>query len=196
MFPPLFNQAVMFGQGIAGIVACVLNIAVLLALGGVNSTVAMVNYVIAAIAMAGCIVAYVIMLQRPFSKYWISMATRRQVPHVNSSNAVVDVSKNDGEAGSPAAPKDSQSAREPHLAETTKLISPPDTSLAGSSQLNVYSFFGVTRVLWLEAFSMWLLYVITFAIFPGVAPFHLDYYKDTAFNVWWQQVRSVAFLTH
>lgn len=194
MFPPLFNQAVMFGQGIAGILACVLNVAVLLALGGVNSTVAMVNYVVAAIAIVGCIMAHVIMLQRPFTKYWIGMASR-QGTHIDSSKAV-DMSKVDGEAlSNHADPNDAPSAREPPLAETTKLISLAHNSSAGMLQLNVYSFFDVTRMLWLEAFSMWLVYVITFTIFPGVAPFHLDYGEGAPFNMWWQQVRAVAYPT-
>jgi len=33
----------------------------------------------------------------------------------------------------------------------------------------------VARAVWLEGIAVWLVFTVTFAVFPGIAPFHLGY---------------------
>lgn len=186
----------MFGQGIAGILACALNIAVLLALGGATATAAMVYYLIAALAMAGCIASYLWMLQRPFTKYWISRAGQLPVSYRPS----VDGSQ-EGEADKAPAQLKGEGSRltgtilddlptdsNASSAETRMLLETVSDDLERTAKPVPYSFLGVARSLWLEAFSVWLVFLVTFAVFPGIIPFHLYYGGDASFNMWWQQV--------
>ena len=164
MFPALFNQAVMFGQGVAGILACALNIAVLLVLGGASATAAMVYYLIAALAMAGCIASYLWMLQRPFTKYWISRAGQLPAlyrPSLGGSQeeeADKAPAQFQSDGSRPTILYDLPTDSKASSAETTMLLETVSDDLECTAKPVPYSFLGVARSLWLEAFSVWLVF--------------------------------------
>lgn len=50
----------------------------------------------------------------------------------------------------------------------------------------------VARAVWLEGLVVWLVFAVSFTVFPGIAPFAMEYKGSTTggFNtMWWQQVR-------
>ena len=205
MFPPVFNQGVMFGQGLAGILACVLNIIVMLALGGTTYKAAVVYYALAALAIVGCLVSYLVMLRRPFTKYWIakslSGSSSGQTEGAAAEDGEMITGVTSGSDDASASHRDGAAVSATVDSETSKLVlrigSDDSTStsvIAVPQRAEKATALGVSRAVWLEGLAVWLVFTVTFTVFPGIAPFELKYYgtaPSSGFDVWWQQVRAV-----
>lgn len=67
-FPPIYNQAIMAGQGVAGVGACVMRILTKLVLTDVTAS-AMVYFFMSSFILVLCTVAYFWLLRLPFTQY-------------------------------------------------------------------------------------------------------------------------------
>lgn len=73
-FPPIFNQAMMAGQGIAGIVASVLRIITKGSLDSKLTDSALLYFALVTVVMVACIVFYVSLLRMDFTKRILALS--------------------------------------------------------------------------------------------------------------------------
>jgi len=114
----MFNQGIMFGQGVAGILACVMNVIVVLIYGGGTSfTAVVVYYIIAALSIVVCLVSYLVMLRRPFTAYWIAKAAgQKPGSELDGAERIPDLPSDDFVAASPYPREESEpSASNAHI---------------------------------------------------------------------------------
>lgn len=181
----------MFGQGIAGILACLLNFVVMLLLNGASFEAAVAYYMLAALSMIGCIIAYSAMLRRPFTRYWISRAIEDRL--VTSIDAPISlIAKDNSKLDSNETVRDEERCTDTIklLADTDIPVSrrPPEMPIVPVAN----SLCFVTKSLWREGLTVWLIFTVTFTIFPGIVPYHLTFDGSKSFNLWWQQVQYVC----
>jgi hypothetical protein len=208
MFPPVYNQGVMFGQGVAGILACAGNIVVELALSGDLGVATMVYYIIAALSLAACLVSYILLLRRPFTKYWVAHAANLKSNDRSTATGTTTSTapfSTESSALSGASAYNSQSLAELDESlpeeDTTQLLHKKQGAISvhvgdASGARSQPSFLAVSRAVWLEGASAFLVFALTFMMFPAIAPFHINYIGDVSHGFttqWWQLVLLTAF---
>lgn len=163
MFPPSYNQAVMFGQGVSGVVACVANIIVQAALPGSVDASAKVYFAVSAASIAACLVTFLYILRLDFTQYYV----RKAMGHEDGEGAGGD----DGlEGGSPPAGDEHE---DDSLIKTSS--GRGAAALSPSAPRPRVSKMAVLKKVWLMAVTVWLVFTMTFMVFPGVAPFSIHF---------------------
>jgi hypothetical protein len=87
-YPPIYNQSLMAGQGVAGILASVLRI---ITKGSMNDDLtgsALVYFALVTVVMTACIVCYILMLRMPFTKRILAHAGHTDPDLVHHKGAV------------------------------------------------------------------------------------------------------------
>lgn len=178
MFPPIFNQGCMFGQGISGVVACVANIIVLAALPNAEDTSANVYFAASSASIAACLAAYLYILRLPFTQYYVQRAAASSAPR-----GAIELEPL-GADGSVAASGDEDR---------------DDVSLVRAGAGGRTSKWSVLKRVWLMAATVWLVFTVTFCVFPGIAPFSVAFKHSLGglnmSNDWWGIVLLTAFNT-
>ena len=82
-FPPIFNQSLMAGQGIAGIVASVLRIFTKGVMNTELTNSALLYFALVTVVMTACIIGYVVLLRMPFTKRILAHAGHQDEPKVD-----------------------------------------------------------------------------------------------------------------
>lgn len=164
-FPPVFNQGVMFGQGISGVATCVANIVVQAAMSGQQDAAAKVYFGASAACIALGLALYLYLLRLPYVQYYVEKATQ-------------------GDAGSD---DEEGSLEEGEGGKGAKAVS------------GIAARMVVLRKVWMYAVSVFMVFTVTFTVFPGVAPFAVPF-KNSWGNLhisgnWWGIVLLTAFNT-
>uniref|UniRef100_A0A7S1C545 Uncharacterized protein n=1 Tax=Bicosoecida sp. CB-2014 TaxID=1486930 RepID=A0A7S1C545_9STRA len=110
-FPPTYNQAIMAGQGVAGVGACVMRILTKIVLTDVTVS-AMVYFFMSSAILVACTFAYFWLLRLPFTRYHLERS--RGAPSPGRDSPVEDdsgVESDAGAAGSDARRRKDRSAR-------------------------------------------------------------------------------------
>jgi solute carrier family 29 (equilibrative nucleoside transporter), member 1/2/3 len=175
MFPPIFNQGAMFGQGISGVVACIANIIVLAALPNAQDTSANVYFAASAASIAVCLAAYLYILRLPFTKYYVERGASGSSPR---GAIELEPLGPDGSAAVPGADDERE-----------------DAALVGGG--GTTSKWSVLKRVWMDAASVWLVFTVSFCVFPGIAPFSIPFKHSLGglkmSNDWWGIVLLTAF---
>ena len=198
MFPPAYNQAVMFGQGVSGVVACVANIVVQAALPNSVDASAKVYFGASAASIAACLLTFLYILRLDFTQYFV----RKAMGHSSgSSNSDGD---SDVSGGSPAAAAATIGDSDDDLAlELETGAESEERGLVSSSNNHdgpapsQVSKLAVLKKVWLMAVTVWLVFTMTFMVFPGVAPYSIDFKNSWGSlhisNNWWGIVLLTVF---
>ena len=121
------------------------------------------------------------------TKYWFAKAAASAEQARNAGPASADVIDDgfvlDVDASDRNAARSSEKAA---LVDATSAA-----GAAGGPPPPGMSIMAVARAVWLEGLVVWLVFAVSFTVFPGIAPFAMEY-KGSAtggFNtMWWQQV--------
>jgi len=76
LFPPVYSQALQNGNGVAGVVACILRIVTKLSLPETTSGLrisTLIYFIISAFIMLLCIISYTLLVRLPFSKFYLEL---------------------------------------------------------------------------------------------------------------------------
>lgn len=173
IFPSKYMQAIMGGNGLAGVVVCIVRILTKAGFASDkegNENSALVFFVLSAIMMVFCTFAYLVLLRLPFAQSYIladklaSGGTATSAGSVNGDDGAVTAEKVPyrimGTEGSlpvevvPAGP------------EMVAAKQDEDGEIPLSE--HVSSLGGVFRKIWLMVFTVCMVFVLTFLVFPGV----------------------------
>lgn len=189
----------------------------MLALDGTTFAAALVYYALAALSICACLASYVVLLRRPFTQYWIAKAeTAAAAGDARQGTGAGDDQGYDegalavggGSGGGPVSDYDvdAEGGAAPGGPGGGKRLAPDEVALvasgggggsAAASGGAGVTVLGVARAVWLEGLVVWLVFAVSFTVFPGIAPFHLDFAgpKSGGFSdIWWQQVRRVPMV--
>jgi hypothetical protein len=87
LFPPIYSQAVMSGQGVAGIVASVLRIVTKAAMPQYKGAAAVLYFALGCGVLVAALIAYSYILRTPFAKYYLEAAAlKRRSSSVDAEN--------------------------------------------------------------------------------------------------------------
>ena len=177
-FPPIFNQGLMVGQGLSGVLACIANVMVLLLLPDAKTLSAAVYFGVSAASLGACLVSYLYLLQMSFAQFYIERATKAaNRDHEAAATSALD---NDGAL---LAGDDAAAASDGHAGGDD---SPPRATLRK-----------VFPSVALMASSVFLVFVVTFVVFPGIAPFEIAFKNSlgslSLSDKWWQLTLLTVF---
>lgn len=190
LFPPTYVTAAMSGIGLSGIVAAGLRIITKASLPNTKSGLQESTFIyfgLAGAVLALCVVLYFFMLRHPFVKYHI---VAQSSPEVSGEHA--------GGAGSGAT----DVVEEVLPAHAPPVVITPET---GTDQLGVYedgifkakrkvSVVSVFSKLWKEGLGVYLVFVVTLSMFPGVTSQIKPKNPDFLGNGWYQVMLTSTFM--
>ena len=198
-FPPIFNQALMVGQGVSGVVACVANMVVQLVLPDAKKLAALVYFAATALCLAGCIASYLYLLRMPFAQYHIGLAARSANSRGGRTHS--GGSSGEGEHGRRGDGNDDDEAT--LLKGSGKAVGPFGEEDGGSvsEEAALPSSASLRRVLpavGLMSLTVFLVFTMTFIMFPGIAPFEFTFQHSglgplSLSDTWWQLTLLTVF---
>lgn len=174
-FPPIYNQAVMGGQGWAGVIACVSQIIVLASAASSsddskgNTTAAIAYFIFAAVVMLSCAVSYLMLLRIPYSRNIIMEVENHRLQGnqiKKNSNDNEDNNTNDNGNADSDNPEFS-----PLLTKNDDMdgiISSSGTDPSSTTEHQPISIIGVFKKIWPMAVTIFTVFAMTFIIFPAV----------------------------
>lgn len=180
-FPPLFNQGVMFGQGVSGVATCVANIVVQVAMAGQQDAAAKVYFGVSAACIALGLVLYLYILRLPFVRFYVQRATAGAGGKDGAlEDGGVDAAELGGDGGASSADGEGEGE-----------------GLVGGG---APSRLAVLRKVAPYCAAVFLVFTVTFTVFPGVAPFSIPFKgswgpRVTISNAWWGIALLTAFNT-
>lgn len=175
MLPVVFSQGLMSGQGVAGVTAGIAAIVIKATMPDDANTAAMVYFVAAGATLALAAGSYVVMMRLPFMKHHMAKAAR--------ATAAAASVKRDDDAAANSAKRTSLNNDEPLLPQES----------AGSS----VSIVSVAKGVWVEATAVFIVFTMTFIVFPGLAPGQLLFQNSLGSlhmsNDWWTLILLLIF---
>eukprot|EP00300_Choanocystis_sp_HF-7_P022099 c21238_g1_i1.p1 GENE.c21238_g1_i1~~c21238_g1_i1.p1 ORF type:complete len:462 (-),score=107.21 c21238_g1_i1:38-1387(-) len=147
-FPPVYTQAYMGGQGVAGLVLGVLRIILKASFGGSRSGLrngSLLYYELSVVILIGCIVGYAVLLKLPITKYY----TQNHAPRIVR-----------GRGGNPLKSLVNLfSSKKSQLLEDTDVPKPPSEF----AKLKV-----AIKYMWQSGISVFAVFLVTLTVFPGL----------------------------
>ena len=192
VLPALFSQGVMFGMGLAGVLASVVQLGVQTAYPSdtldTQQAAARIYYGFAAAVMVACAASFVALMRMPMTRYYMARAAVAGGP----AAPVAPAQELDGADAGKQAPgedeaeeerarllADGDSADDAAAAATTgKALGAartPAVSAAAAAAAPPLSHLALLRAVSLDAASVFSVFFITFVVFPSVAPFNIPY---------------------
>ena len=161
-FPPIYNQAIMGGQGWAGVIACASQIIVLASSASSsddnsssNTTAAIAYFVFAALVMIGCAVSYIFLLRIPYSRTIMNEVENHRLAQNNHTNTNEQETENNTMNETTTTDNDNPE------------FSPLLTNESSNHNHHI-SIFGVFKQIWPMATTIFTVFLMTFIIFPAV----------------------------
>lgn len=198
-FPPELNQGNMLGQGLSGVATCAANVVVQAALANQQDLAARVYFAVSAGFIAVGLGAYLYILRLPYVRHY----TAKAAGGGGGSGAGGDSSEEEGEElGSSGA--GAEAGRGGRGANAGAGAPNDESEEAGGlvphhphHAVPLLSRLSVLRKVATQAAAVWLVFVVTFTVFPGVAPFSVPFRHGlgslTMNNDWWGIVLLTVF---
>jgi hypothetical protein len=142
-FPPAFNGALVSGQGLAGVLASVIQIATRAAIPREPATATLVYCVLGAVIMAGSVAAHMLLVRLPFARAVIKATAARRGSRSDDSSGTGDDDEEGGDGSNAAISSSTTTAAETGAA-APPLSPPPLPVLARVSTLGELGDGGVT----------------------------------------------------
>lgn len=231
MFPAVYAQGLMSGQGVAGILASVAEIIVKASIPANNGddndgqkTAAIIYFVFSASTLAACIGSYIVLMRMPFTQFHlnkangatsgVSKAARAaartlgvevSTPRLNAippSAAAALVPPTSLEITAAAGDKAQQSSLS---SSSVPLLDEENGEEEGAQEEEdadnnepALSTWGVMQKIAVLATSVFLVFFVTFLVFPSVAPFGIDFKgsglgKLSLSSDWWATILLLVF---
>lgn len=213
--PPKYAGGILTGQGLAGILASVAEVIVKASIptgagASGNQTAAVVYFLFAAATLGLCIAGYVVLVRMPWTQYYM----RRSGTPTNNSTAAAKTAAGGGEEEGKAlllADGDSDtggrvlSLEMPAAAydlstpggATTVVVPIGGGSGADAGGAVPLSSWEVAKRVGLMQASVFIVFFLTFVVFPGVAPFGVSFKsslgKISLSDEWWQTIQLLVF---
>lgn len=208
MFPPLFNQGMMSGQGVAGVVASFSQIIAQVASSSSSTssprTTAIAYFSFAAVVMAASAGCYLLLLRMPFARAHLEA-------HAHAINASDDADGSDVDgleegAGSEADSKPLLSSGSGSSKSGATASADDDGDAVGiarsvSGKKKAVAIWPVFKKIWPNASALFLVFFVTFILFPGVMD-QIAYKGDSPGNInfpalasngWWSTIMLALF---
>lgn len=216
--PPKYAGGLLTGQGLAGILASVAEVIVKASIpsgagASGNQAAAVVYFLFAAATLGLCIAGYVVLVRMPWTQYYM----RRSGTPTNNTTTVAKAAAgsgsgtgeedskallladgdSDGGAGGrvlslemPAAAYDGGAGG----GATVMVPIGADAGAAGAAPLTSWE---VAKHVGIMQASVFLVFFLSFVVFPGVAPFGVSF-KGTLGSIslsdeWWQTIQLLVF---
>jgi Nucleoside transporter len=217
MFPAVYAQGLMSGQGVAGILASVAAIIVKAAIPDTDDdsqkTAAIVYFVFSASTLAACIASYIVLMRMPFTQYHLNKAGASTTARADARTLGVEVATPRLGGASGPGSLEITAASASHLPSEegpNKTLLPLLDNEAGvakaategeedddDSALSLTTW-GVLQKIAVLATSVFLVFFITFLVFPSVAPFGIDFKgqglgKLSISSDWWATILLCVF---
>lgn len=204
LFPPVYAQAIMFGQGIAGVVS---GVAELLVMAFVKDTrtAAIAYFVFAAACLALCAASYIYLERSPFTQHYLArsgLSTGKALASTGdeSTESTRHSLNGDMEADRASTNSDDVDAYArggPAAVAAARAEREASQSLLGNGSSSDTSTWAIMRGIWPMAASVFSVFFMTFLVFPGVAPASVDF-KGTfgslqIGNDWWNAILLLVF---